>query len=156
MALERKPNSAELLAAFGVIGITSFGGWVAYFHDSFVEKRRWLSNPEYLEGSAIASFIPGASFLNFAIYVSHKFGGWPMVLPSIALVLVPGTIGMLALSIGYGSNLAHLPVVIGALRGLAAAAAALVALTPVRLLSTKGYGAGNLAVSAAAFIALIV
>jgi chromate transporter len=150
------PSSAELLAAFAVIGFTSFGGWLAYFHDSFVEKRHWLSNAEYLEGSAIASFVPGASFLNFAIYVSHKLGGWPIVIPSILLILVPGTIGMLVLSIGYGSNLAHLPVVVGALRGLAAAAAALVALTPVRLLSSKGYGAENLSIAAAAFAALIV
>lgn len=152
----RRPTVPELLAAFAIIGLTSFGGWLAYFHDSFVVRRRWLSDNEYLEGAGISTFTPGASFLNFAIYVSHKLGGWGIVLPSIVLILAPGTIGMLVLSAGYGSSLAHLPIVVGALRGLAAAATALIVLTPVRLLSTKDYGYGNLAVAATAFAGLVV
>ena len=148
------PTFPELLAAFAVIGFSSFGGWLAYFHDAFVEKRHWISNQEYLEGAAVANFVPGASFLNFAIFLSHRLGGWSAVVPSMVLIVAPGAAAMVVLSAAYGSTFAHLPVITSALRGLAAAAAGLVILTPIRLLRSGGHGGPNLAVAAAAFTAL--
>lgn len=143
-----------LLGAFALLGVTSFGGWLAYFHDAFVDKRRWLTDQEYLEGAAISNIVPGASFLNFAIFASHRLGGWGMVPICAALILAPGAVLMLLLSMWYGSNSAHLPIVMHAMRGLAAAAAGLVVLTPIRLLRSQAYGVQNLLIAAATFAGL--
>lgn len=115
-------------------------------------KRQWLSDQEYLEGSALANIVPGPSLLNFTIFVSHRLGGWPAVAPGIALILAPRTVAMVGLTVWYGSGLRHLPLVAGGLRGLAAAAAALVVLTPIRLLRSQPQTPMNLGTAAIALI----
>lgn len=145
-----------LLQTFAILGVTSFGGWLAYFHDALVEKRRWFTNDEYLEGTAVANIVPGASFLNFAIFAANRLGGWRAVLPCIALILGPGAIAMIVLSVWYGSGVAQAPAAGEALRGLAAAAAGLVILTPIRLLRSQAYSIGNLLIAAATFVGIAV
>ena len=149
-----RPSLRALIGAFAVLGLTGFGGWLAYFHDSFVEKRRWLTNEEYLEGAAIANIVPGASFLNFAIFASHRLGGWRLVPLAVLLILGPGAIVTAGLIIWYDTVAAHTLVVVDALRGLAAAAAGLVIVTPIRLLRAHSFGIGNLVIAAMTFLLL--
>ena len=46
---ERHLPLRRLLFSIGLVGLTSLGGWPAYYHDAFVERRRWLSDRELLE-----------------------------------------------------------------------------------------------------------
>jgi chromate transporter len=52
----------EVIAAFGKLGLISFGGPVAhlgYFRAEFVEKRKWLSDADYADLVALCQFLPG-------------------------------------------------------------------------------------------------
>jgi chromate transporter len=52
----------EVFAAFLKLGLTSFGGPIAhlgYFHNEFVERRKWLDETTYADLVALCQFLPG-------------------------------------------------------------------------------------------------
>jgi chromate transporter len=60
----RRPSSraGEVFAAFLKLGLTSFGGPIAhlgYFHNEFVERRKWLDETTYADLVALCQFLPG-------------------------------------------------------------------------------------------------
>lgn len=150
----RQVPLARLYGAFALLGLTGLGGWVSYYHDDFVVRRRWLTDREYLEGSAISNVVPGPSFTNFTIVSARWLGGWGAVPIGLVLTLLPGAAAMLALSYWYGAGAAASPEVRLALKGLGAAAAALVVLTVLRLLWSGAIGRNGLLVGAIAFVTM--
>ena len=153
-SLAQPPALSQLLWAIAVLGVTSLGGWPAYYHDSFVVHRRWLSDRDYLEGAAISNLVPGPTFTNFTIFAAHKLGGWIAVPLGLILVLLPGAVAMIAVTTVYGSGLASAAGVQLVLNGLSASATALVCVTIARVLRSRVMGRTELAIAAVAFIAL--
>ena len=52
----------EVLGVFLKLGLTSFGGPIAhlgYFRAEFVERRRWLTESNFVDLVALAQFLPG-------------------------------------------------------------------------------------------------
>ena len=44
------------------LGLTSFGGPIAhlgYFHEEYVQRRKWLDEKSYLDLVALSQFLPG-------------------------------------------------------------------------------------------------
>lgn len=150
---QRRVSLGELARAMTWLGLTSLGGWPSYYHDSFVERRRWLTHEEYLEGSAISNLVPGPTFTNFAVFAAHRLGGWRAVPIGLALVLLPGALGMLALSAWFQSGMVTSPAVTQLLKGLGAAAAALVVATVIRLLRSGSVKRTGLIVGGIALVA---
>jgi chromate transporter len=57
-----KGRAGEVFAAFLKLGLTSFGGPIAhlgYFHNEFVERRKWLDETAYADLVALCQFLPG-------------------------------------------------------------------------------------------------
>src|SRR5436189_2774608 len=119
----------ELLLYFLRLGTTGFGGPIAlvgYMQRDLVEKRRWISRQDYVEGLALAQLAPGPSAAQLASYLGWFRGGVTgatllgvaFVLPSFVMVLA-----LSALYLRYG-GLAWMR---GAFYGIGAAVIAVIA-----------------------------
>lgn len=99
-----KPSSyslTKLALYFLKLGATGFGGPVAlvgYMHRELVEEKKWISEPEYKEGLALAQLAPGPLAAQLAIYlgfVHHRVlgatvAGIAFVIPSFVMVVLLG------------------------------------------------------------------
>lgn len=92
---------SELIAYAARLGAIGFGGPVAlvgYMHRDLVERRHWISEPEYKEGLTLAQLMPGPLAAQLAIYLGYvHYGvlgatlvGLAFVLPSFVMVLALG------------------------------------------------------------------
>lgn len=94
----------DLIAYFLYLGTFGFGGPIAlagYMQRDLVEKRRWVSKDDYLEGLALAQLAPGPLAAQLAIYLGWiRAGTLGATLVSMAFVL-PSFLMVLALSAVY-------------------------------------------------------
>ena len=73
-------NAAEVFAAFLKLGLTSFGGPVAYlgyFRAELVERRKWLSESSYADLVALCQFLPGPASSQVGIAIGLSRAGYP-------------------------------------------------------------------------------
>ncbi|HXU02442.1 MAG TPA: chromate transporter [Polyangia bacterium] len=117
------------------LGTFGFGGPIAlagYMQRDLVERRRWISKRDYLQGLALAQLAPGPLAAQLAIYlgwVRAKVGGATLVaaafiLPSFVMVLA-----ISALYVRYGG----LPWMQSVFYGVGAAVIAIIARSAVKL-----------------------
>jgi chromate transporter len=125
----------EFLLYFLSLGTFGFGGPIAlagYMQRDLVERRRWISKQDYLEGLALAQLAPGPLAAQLAIYL-----GWvrarvlgatlvacAFVAPSLLMVLA-----LSALYVAYGG----LPWMQGLFYGIGAAVIAIIARSALKL-----------------------
>jgi chromate transporter len=126
---------AELVRYFLRLGAIGFGGPIAlagYMQRDLVERRRWLSKQDYVEGLALAQLSPGPLAAQLAMYlgwvragtVGAAAVGVAFILPSFLMVLV-----LAALYIRFGGS--HW--IQGAFYGVGAAVIAIFARSTVKL-----------------------
>ena len=68
----------ELAALFLRLGVTAFGGpaaHIAMMRDEVVDRRRWLSDEEFLDLVAATNLIPGPNSTELAIHLGYRRGG---------------------------------------------------------------------------------
>jgi chromate transporter len=125
----------DLLLYFLRLGALGFGGPIAlagYMQRDLVERRRWISRQDYVEGLALAQLAPGPLAAQLAIYL-----GWvrarvlgatlvsiAFIAPSLAMVL-----GLSVLYVAYGG----LPWMQGVFYGIGAAVIAVIARSAFKL-----------------------
>ncbi len=69
---------ARLLLYFLSLGTVGFGGPIAlagYMQRDLVEKRKWITSEEYVEGLALAQLAPGPLAAQLAMYLGYVRGG---------------------------------------------------------------------------------
>lgn len=94
----------EFLAYFLSLGTFGFGGPIAlagYMQRDLVEKRRWISKEDYLDGLALAQLAPGPLAAQLAMYLGYvKAGVLGATLVSLAFIL-PSFLMVLGISWVY-------------------------------------------------------
>ena len=81
----------ELAALFLRLGVTAFGGpaaHIAMMRDEVVDRRRWLTDQEFLDLVAATNLIPGPNSTELAIHLGYRRGGLPgLALAGVCFIL---------------------------------------------------------------------
>lgn len=91
---EKKSGVKDLLLLFLLfmkIGLFTFGGgyaMISLIRREFIEKRKWITAPEFTDMIAISESTPGPLAINSATYVGYKIGGFWGALVGIRGVIV--------------------------------------------------------------------
>src|SRR3982750_2243891 len=95
----------DLLLYFLSLGTFGFGGPIAlagYMQRDLVERRRWISKRDYLQGLALAQLAPGPLAAQLAIYLGWVRGKVLGATLVAAAFILPSFVMVLALSWAYG------------------------------------------------------
>ncbi|VWX63658.1 Chromate transporter [Burkholderiales bacterium 8X] len=123
----------DLFVSFTWLALQGFGGVLAIVQREIVEKKRWLTNEEFLEDWAVAQVLPGPNVINLALMLGDRYFGLRGAMAALAGMLTVPLVVILALAVLY-AQFAGNPQVAGALRGMGAVAAGLIAATGIKLL----------------------
>ena len=85
----------ELADVFLRLGATAFGGpaaHIAMMRDDVVERRRWLTDADFLDLLAATHLIPGPNSTEMAIHLGYRRGGGPGLLVAGACFILPATL----------------------------------------------------------------
>jgi chromate transporter len=119
--------AGEVLRAFLLLGLTSFGGpnaHLGFFQRELVERRRWVGPGTFAELVALCQLLPGPASSQVGIALGAYRAGLPGALAAWAGFTLPSAALMIAFAYGVGA-LADPDA--GWVGGLKAAAAAVVA-----------------------------
>ena len=86
-------NLVNLFLTFFKLGIFSIGGgptMLTLLQGELVEKKKWITNDELMEMTAIAESTPGPIAINLATYLGYKKGGFfGALLSTLGVVITP-------------------------------------------------------------------
>lgn len=125
-------SRTELFTAFTWLALQGFGGVLAVVQRELVEKRQWLTREQFVEDWAVAQIMPGPNVVNLSMMIGGRHFGLSGALAALAGMLLAPLALLLLIATLY-SQLAALPQAQGALRGMGAVAAGLIAATGLKL-----------------------
>ena len=149
---DRRDARIGLLAiyrAFLWLGITSFGGGTAgWLYREIVQRRRWISDADFLSGAALGRLVPGSGGVNLTVQVGQSLRGAIGAVAAVLGLLSGPFLIVLALVAGL-AMLSQSTMLHAALDGMAAAAVGLTFATGLQLVKFNRSSAGALAVTLA-------
>ncbi len=153
-----RPHSlAELFWSFTTLALQGFGGVLAIVQRELVERRRWMTQEEFVEEWAVAQIMPGPNVVNLALMLGSRWFGLRGALVALAGMLAAPLAVVLVLAVLYARHAAD-PQLAAALRGMGAVAAGLITATGLKLLpALRRHPLGLpacLALAAATFVAV--
>ncbi|MDD2846229.1 MAG: chromate transporter [Rhodoferax sp.] len=117
---------ADLFWSFTWLALQGFGGVLAVVQRELVEKKRWMTNEEFVEDWAVAQIMPGPNVVNLSVMIGDRYFGLRGALAALAGMLTFPLLVVLLLALAYAQFASH-PAMAGALRGMGAVAAGLIA-----------------------------
>ena len=123
----------ELFTAFNRMALQGFGGVLAVAQAELVDRLGWLTREEFVDLLSVGQVLPGPNIVNLSLMIGDRFFGLRGAFAALAGLLALPLALVLGLAALYG-RWAHLPPVVGALRGMGAVAAGLIIATGLKLL----------------------
>ena len=129
----RPTSLTDLYVSFTWLAMQGFGGALAVAQRELVDKKCWLTNEEFAEEWAVAQILPGPNVMNLAVMFGGRHFGWRGALAAVAGMISIPLVVLLLIAIVYAQFTTH-PGITGALRGMGAVAAGMIAAAGMRLL----------------------
>ncbi len=123
----------ELFWAFTWLALQGFGGVVAVVQRELVDKKQWLTREEFVEDWAVAQVLPGPNVVNLSLMIGDRYFGVRGGMAALAGMLTFPLLIVLILAVLF-AGVSDMPQVQGALRGMGAVAAGMIAATGLKLL----------------------
>jgi len=141
-----KSNNRILLSLFAVflrIGAFTWGGGYAMLpliRNEVVEKRKWITSSDFIDGIAVSQSVPGAIALNIAAFVGNRISGNSGAIVAVIGSALPSFISIVVISIFF-LRFRELSMVQGFFRGATPAIVALLvgAIVDIGRDALKGY-----------------
>jgi chromate transporter len=155
MSEKKAPDvlNGALFAEFLKVGLSGFGGVLPFARRMLVERRRWLTEQEFVEVLSLAQFLPGPNIVNLSVIVGRRFQGPKgAVAAALGLMLMP-LAAVLLLATLYGA-FAQIEAVRGACSGISAAASGLVLAIALKMARPIAGTPWQVGVAAGAFAAI--
>jgi chromate transporter len=133
----RPESLRELFWSFTRLALQGFGGVVAIVQRELVEEKKWMTREQFLEDWSVAQILPGANVVNLSLMIGDRYFGMRGALTALAGMLAFPMLVVLLVALAF-AGVADSPHVQGALRGLGAVAAGLIAATGLKLAAALG------------------
>ena len=138
-----------LFVAFFRLGVMSFGGGTAgWLYREIVERRRWITDKEFLSGAALGQLVPGSGGVNLTVQVGQQLRGGAGA-ATAALALLSGPLAIVVALGAVYQGVGQSQVLHAVLDGVAAAAIGLTFATGLKLVQFNLARIGPLAVTIA-------
>ena len=142
------------------MALQGFGGVLAVVQREIVDRKQWMTRQEFIEEWSVAQIMPGPNVINLSILMGNRYFGWRGSCAAVAGILTFPLLVLLVLALLFSGVSGYAPAQ-GAMRGLGAVVAGLIAATGLRMiegLRQNAMGAlacAALAVAAFTLIALL-
>jgi chromate transporter len=151
----QKVSMSEIFWYFLKLGWLAFGGpigQIGLMHLEVVERRKWITEDEFVRTLNFCHLLPGPEATQLAIYVGYKKAGyWAGILAGVLFIL-PGYITLTALAWIY-VHFGKTPQVLGVLWGFRPVGLALLLAALVRISRAALKGVFPVVLAVAAFVA---
>lgn len=131
--LNRPKSKTDLFLSFTWLALQGFGGVLAVVQRVLVEEKRWMSKEQFVEDWAVAQIMPGPNVVNLSLMIGGRYFGLAGALAGVAGMLTAPLIVVLLLAIAFG-GVSDAAWAQGALRGMGAVSAGLIAAVGLKLI----------------------
>ena len=132
--LNRPKSKMDLFLSFTWLALQGFGGVLAVVQRVLVEEKRWMSKEQFVEDWAVAQIMPGPNVVNLSLMIGGRYFGLAGALAGLAGMLTAPLFVVLLLAIAFG-GVSDAAWAQGALRGMGAVSAGLIAAVGLKLIS---------------------
>jgi chromate transporter len=132
----RQPQSKiELFVAFTLMALQGVGGVLVIVQHELVNRRKWLTQAQFVEEWSVAQVMPGPNVVNLCLMLGGKYFGLAGALAAVSGLIMAPMLLVLTLAILFG-GVSDSAVAQGALKGMGAVSGGLIIATGLKLSKT--------------------
>ena len=131
--LHQPRSKTDLFVSFTLLALQGFGGVLAVVQRVLVEEKRWMTREQFVEDWAVAQIMPGPNVVNLSLMIGGRYFGLSGALAGLAGMLTAPLIVVLLLAMAFG-GVSDAAWAQGALRGMGAVSAGLIAAVGLKLI----------------------